>query len=74
MRKYRYPNIDAERARHGMTRDALAKSLGVSRRTYYGWCVKGEIPSAKLKKLSKMFCCSVDYLLTTECEGGDGNE
>ena len=38
----KYPNIDAERARMGLTLDGLAKALGISRKTLYNWCNHGK--------------------------------
>lgn len=63
-----YPNIEAERARKGMTKENLASQLGVSRKTYYNWVIKGNIPQSKLEKMSTLFEVSTDYLLgiTTE--------
>ena len=58
-----YPNIDAERARNGMTVEQLTKKLGVTRKTYYNWLSKGKIPSAALAKMSYLFGVSADYLL-----------
>lgn len=59
-----YPNINAERARQGLTVDRLTKKLGVSRKTYYNWISKGRIPQSKLNDMSKLFNVSVDYLLS----------
>ena len=59
-----YPNINAERARQGLTVDELTKKLGVSRKTYYNWISKGRIPQSKLNDMSKLFNVSVDYLLS----------
>ena len=59
-----YPNIEAERARNNLTVEGLTALLGVSRKTYYNWCKKGRIPEVKLKKMSEIFGCSVDYLLS----------
>lgn len=36
----KYPNIDAERARHGINAEELAQMLGVSRKTLYNWTDK----------------------------------
>lgn len=58
-----YPNIEAERARHGLTVDEVVKELGVCRKTYYNWIKKGKIPREKLEKLADMFSVSTDYLL-----------
>lgn len=57
-------NIEAERERHQMTKEQLAHTLGVSRRTLYGWCAKGcDVPSSQLIKMSHLFGCTIDYLL-----------
>ncbi|MCC8064780.1 MAG: helix-turn-helix domain-containing protein [Clostridiales bacterium] len=60
----KYPNIDAERVRNGMTQDELAQKLGVTRKTIYNWCSKGKIPQSKLEEMAALFGnCSIDYLL-----------
>lgn len=58
-----YPNIDAERARNGMTVERLTSELGVNRRTYYSWLSKGRIPQKQLEKIADLFNVSVGYLL-----------
>lgn len=58
-----YPNINAERVRRGLTLEALAKKLGVNRKTVYNWMVRGNIPQTALEKMADLFNCSVDYLL-----------
>ncbi len=58
-----YPNIDAERSRHGLTKNDLSKKLGVSRKTYYNWETRGRIPKSKLVEMADLFNVSVDYLL-----------
>ena len=64
MSKLRYPNIEAERARSGLTVSELVAELGVkSRKTYYNWVAKGKIPKDKLLLMADLFSCSVDYLL-----------
>lgn len=57
-------NIEAERARLGITKDELAKRLGISLKTYYNW-ISGirPMPHTKLKEMSKMFGTKVDYLV-----------
>ncbi len=59
-----FPNIEAERARLGLTKEEFAKRLGVSTKTYYNW-IGGinPIPSDALMKISKMCKSSIDYLL-----------
>lgn len=59
----KYPNIDAERARKGISCEALAAALGVTRKTLYNWCKNGNIPKSALLDMSKIFECSIDYLL-----------
>jgi transcriptional regulator with XRE-family HTH domain len=59
----KYPNIDAERARNGLSNDALAEKLGVTRKTLYNWVTNGNIPIQKLVQMADIFQCSIDYLL-----------
>lgn len=59
----KYPNIDAERARSGMSNDKLAEKLGVARKTLYNWMDNGNIPASALIRMADLFSCSVDYLL-----------
>ena len=47
----KYPNIEAERARNGMSFENLAAALGVSRKTLYNWCATGNIPQSALFQL-----------------------
>lgn len=59
-----FPNIDAERARNGMSRAKLASQLGVSYSTMKSWMSgRTDIPSSKLVEMSKIFQVSIDYLL-----------
>ncbi len=57
-------NIEAERARNRLTMEDMAAKLGICQKTYSNY-VKGivPIPSNILIKMSRMFNCSVDYLL-----------
>lgn len=59
-----YPNIEAERARLGMTKTLFAHKLGVSTKTYYNW-IDGinPIPSTYLIKMSNISNKPIDYLL-----------
>ncbi len=59
----KYPNIEAERARSGLSREAFATLLGVTRRTVYNWESNGCIPQSALEKMATAFNCSIDYLL-----------
>ena len=58
-----YPNIEAERARKGMSVENLTSLLGVCRKTYYNWVSKGQIPQNKIEKMAEIFDVSSDYLL-----------
>ncbi len=60
-----YPNIEVERVRRGLSKDEVAEKLGVSRKTYYNWVVKGNIPTRSVKRLAQFFNVSADYLLET---------
>lgn len=61
---FKFMNIEAERARKGMTKEELSRELGVSTRTYYNW-INGErpIPNTALAKMKNMFGTDIDYLL-----------
>ncbi len=59
----KYPVIDAELRHKGYTVSSISKELGVERGTYYNWQQKGNIPSDKLIKLSKLLGCPTDHLL-----------
>lgn len=65
MKKTLYPNIEAERARKGLTVEKLTQLIGVTRKTYYNWIAKGKIPQSKLEKMADLFEVSTDYLLKT---------
>lgn len=59
-----FPNIDAERARLGLSRVQLAKKLNVSVSTFKNWMYgHTEIPASKVVEMAKFFNCSTDYLL-----------
>lgn len=59
-----YPNIEAERARIGLSKEKFAEELGVATKTYYNW-INGvnPIPSNILIKISDMSGAKIDYLL-----------
>lgn len=67
-----YPNIEAERVRNRMSKEQLAKELGISLKTYYNW-LNGltAIPSTALIKMSKIFRVEMEYLLTEVPPGKD---
>lgn len=58
-----YPNIEAERARLGLTQEEFSERLGIERKTYYNWLTKGKIPVKGLIDISNFCECSIDYLL-----------
>lgn len=59
-----YPNIEAERARAGMTKEKMADSLNVSTSTIKNWqSGRTEIPASKIIALAVLFNVSTDYLL-----------
>ena len=58
-----YPNIEAERARRGLTVAELTNKLHVCRKTYYNWIASGKIPQEKLQAMADLFGVSADYLL-----------
>lgn len=62
----KYPNISAERVRRGLSKDDLARVMGVSRKTIHNWENAGRIPSAALLRLADFFGVSTDYLLGRE--------
>lgn len=59
-----YNNIEAERARAGLSKEILASNIGISVKTYYNW-LNGinPIPSTALIKMADIFGVSIDYLL-----------
>ena len=62
-------SIEAERARNGLTKEELAKKLGISIKTYYNWInEETDMPVSALIMMSKMFGKNVDYLI----EGASG--
>lgn len=62
----KYPNIEAERARNGLTVESLTKKLNVCRKTYYNWINCGKIPPSKLEEMAELFGVSTDYLFGNE--------
>lgn len=59
-----FPNIDAERARRGLSKMEMAEKLGVSYSTFKSWMSgKTEIPCSKIIAMSHMFGVTSDYLL-----------
>ena len=57
-------SIEAEKVRNQLTKEDMAKRLGVSPKTFYNWInEKTDMPISFLIKMSKMFKASTDYLL-----------
>ncbi|MEG2929995.1 MAG: helix-turn-helix transcriptional regulator [Oscillospiraceae bacterium] len=57
-------NIEAERGRMQLSKEAVSKELGITSRTYNGYIQElRPIPSDKIRKMIKIFGCSSDYLL-----------
>jgi DNA-binding XRE family transcriptional regulator len=56
-------NIEAERGRMRLTKEALAKRLGITSKTYNGYINGTQVPSGVLISMADLFNCSVDYLL-----------
>jgi len=60
----KYPNIEAERARAGITKSELSTQLGISPKTLANWqSGKTSIPTTALIRMHNIFNCTVDYLL-----------
>ena len=64
-------NIEAERARLGLTKVALSKELGITSNTYRGYISGTPIPSATLLRMAELFNCKTDYLLGLLPPGAD---
>ena len=56
-------NIEAERARAGMTKNELSEKLGISQKTYVKYVNGSPISSDVLEKMAVLCNCSIDYLL-----------
>lgn len=64
-----FPNIDAECARNGLSRVALAQKLGVSYGTIKNWMHgKTDIPATKVIEMSHLFHRTTDYLLGLDAD------
>lgn len=56
-------NIEAERGRIGLSKEAISKKLQITSKTYTGYVSGRPIPSNILVAMSELFNCRVDYLL-----------
>ena len=59
-------NIEAERGRLQLTKEAMCKQLGITGKTYNSYISGGTIPSCVLERLRKLTGKSIDYLLGLE--------
>lgn len=67
MEKLKYPMIEAERIKRGISKQSFAESLGVSERTVRDWQNgRTELPLSKLVKICQILGCRSDYLLGLE--------
>ena len=59
-----YPNIEAERARRGWSREKLGEHIGVTGNVVRSWIDgRTDVPAQKLIAMAQLFGCSTDYLL-----------
>lgn len=59
-----YPNIEAERAKSGMTKGAFAKAIGSNPSTIKRWqSGNASIPASKIVAMAILFNVTTDYLL-----------
>ena len=56
-------NIEAERGRKQLSKEALSRELGITSRTYWNYISGKPIPSDKLIHMARLYGCSTDYLL-----------
>lgn len=56
-------NIEAERGRLGLSKEAIAKELRITSKTYNSYIAGNPIPSNILMAMADMFECRIDYLL-----------
>ncbi|MGN0554191.1 MAG: helix-turn-helix domain-containing protein [Oscillospiraceae bacterium] len=67
--------ITAIRKENNLTQEQFAEMLNVSRQSVSKWELGTTFPDTeKLIKISKMFSCSLDYLLKEEIENKDTNQ
>ncbi|WP_295218149.1 helix-turn-helix transcriptional regulator [Ruminococcus sp.] len=61
--KTKYPNIESERSKLGLSKEEFSAKIGITRKCYYNWQTVGRIPASKISEMADLFDCSVDYLL-----------
>lgn len=69
MKKIRYPNLEAERARAGLNYDEMADRLGISRVTLWRKMESGKFDVNECRILCSMFGNSFEYLFKSSAEG-----
>lgn len=58
-----------QRKKNGLSQEALAEALGVSRQAISKWEQDGALPdAANIVRIARLFCVSTDYLLLDEIE------
>ena len=70
----RYPNIEAERARLGLSKRELSQKLNITQKTLSNWQNGKSIASDKLDAMRSLFNCTADYLLSSESGVDDTRE
>ena len=58
-----WENLERERERAKLSKEALCRELGITTRTYWNYLNGGAIPSDKLITMTRLFGCSPAYLL-----------
>lgn len=67
MEAIKFPIIEAERIKRGISKEQFADALGVSWRTIRNWQNgRTDLPLSKLVKIRSVLGCSADYLLGLE--------
>jgi transcriptional regulator with XRE-family HTH domain len=56
-------NIEAERGRLGLSKEAISKKLNITSATYNNYIGGKPIPSDVLIAMADIFDCRIDYLL-----------
>lgn len=56
-------NIEAERGRLGLSKEAISRKLDITSKTYNGYIGGNPIPSDVLIAMADLFDCRIDYLL-----------
>jgi transcriptional regulator with XRE-family HTH domain len=63
-----FRNLEAEQSRYGLTNQAVAEKLGVSRVTYENKKKNGNFTRPQIVLLMQLFNCSFNYLFETDQE------